>query len=317
MTFAGVFSYLVFFLIFVGIYAIMTLALNIQRGFAGLFNIGIAGFWAVGAYTSAIVTKGPTPDHLGGFGMPFIVGLLTAGLVASVLALLVGIPTIRLREDYLGIATIGIAEIIRLVVKNEAWLTNGVRGVSAIPKPLAGIFGSNYNLFFLLIVITVIVIFYYLSEKGINSPWGRVLRAIREDEEVVKAAGKNVVRYRMEAFILGAFMMGVGGALYAHFTSFISPEAFRPMQATFLVWIMLIIGGSANNFGSIVGAFLTWGIWTGTEFLTGMLPAAYTTQAAAVRVILIGIFLEIILLSRPQGLFGEKKYSSKKTAAEN
>jgi len=239
---------------------------------------------------------------------------LAAGIDASILALLVGIPTIRLREDYLGIATIGIAEIIRLVIKNEAWLTNGVRGVSAIPKPLAGIFGSNYNLFFLLIVAAVIAIFYYLSEKGINSPWGRVLRAIREDEEVVKAAGKNVVRYRMEAFILGAFMMGVGGALYAHFTSFISPEAFRPMQATFLVWIMLIIGGSANNFGSLVGALLTWGIWTGTEFLTGMLPAAYTTQAAAVRVILIGIFLEVILLSRPQGLFGEKKYSSKSAA---
>ncbi|MEC9489560.1 amino acid/amide ABC transporter membrane protein 2 (HAAT family) [Halanaerobium saccharolyticum] len=314
MTFAGVFSYLVFFLIFVGIYAIMTLGLNIQRGFAGLFNIGIAGFWAVGAYTSAIMTKGPSPDHLGGFGMPFIVGLLVAGLISALVAFLVGIPTIRLREDYLGIATIGIAEIIRLVIKNEAWLTNGVRGISAIPKPLAGSFGSNYNLFFLMLVVLTIAFFYYLSEKGINSPWGRVLRAIREDEEVVKAVGKNVVRYRLEAFVLGAFIMGVGGALYAHFTSFISPAAFRPMQATFLVWIMLIIGGSANNFGSIVGAFLTWGIWTGTEFLTGMLPAAYTTQAAAVRVILIGVFLEIILLNRPEGLFSEKKYSSASTA---
>lgn len=314
MTFAGVFSYLVFFLIFGGIYAVMTLALNMQRGFAGLFNIGIAGFWAVGSYTSAIMTSGPSPDHLGGFGMPFIIGLLTAGLIAALLAFLVGIPTIRLREDYLGIATIGIAEIIRLVIKNEAWLSNGVRGISAIPKPMAGSFGSNYNLFFLMIVVVIIALFYYLSEKGINSPWGRILRAIREDEEVVKAVGKNVVRYRMEAFILGAFMMGVGGGLYAHFTSFISPEAFRPMQATFLVWIMLIIGGSANNFGSIAGAFLTWGIWTGTEFLTGMLPAAYTTQAAAIRVILIGVFLELILLNRPQGLFGEKKYSRASTA---
>jgi branched-chain amino acid transport system permease protein len=288
----------------------MTLALNMQRGFAGLFNIGIAGFWAVGSYTSAIMTTPPSAEHLGGYNLPFVLGLLAAGLVAALLAFLIGIPTIKLREDYLGIATIGIAEIIRLVIKNEEWLSNGVRGIAGIPKPMAGFLGHNYNIFFLLIVVLIIAIFFYLSEKGINSPWGRVLRAIREEEEVVKAAGKNVVRYRMEAFVLGAFMMGVGGALYAHFTSFISPEAFKPMQATFLVWIMLIIGGSANNFGSLVGALLTWGIWTGTEFLTGMLPAAYTTQASALRVILIGVFLEIILLSRPQGLFGEKKYSA-------
>ncbi|SFL48177.1 branched-chain amino acid ABC transporter permease [Halanaerobium salsuginis] len=310
MTLGGIFSYLVFFLIFTGIYAVMTLALNMQRGFAGLFNIGIAGFWAVGSYTSAIMTTPPSAEHLGGYNLPFVLGLLAAGLVAALLAFLIGIPTIKLREDYLGIATIGIAEIIRLVIKNEEWLSNGVRGIAGIPKPMAGFLGHNYNIFFLLIVVLIIAIFFYLSEKGINSPWGRVLRAIREEEEVVKAAGKNVVRYRMEAFVLGAFMMGVGGALYAHFTSFISPEAFKPMQATFLVWIMLIIGGSANNFGSLVGALLTWGIWTGTEFLTGMLPAAYTTQASALRVILIGVFLEIILLSRPQGLFGEKKYSA-------
>ncbi|MFN2339926.1 MAG: branched-chain amino acid ABC transporter permease [Halanaerobium sp.] len=315
MTFAGLFSYLLFFLIFAGIYAVMTLALNMQRGFAGLFNIGIAGFWAVGAYTTAIMTKGPSPDHLGGFSMPFLVGLLAAGIISALLAFLIGIPTIRLREDYLGIATIGIAEIIRLVIKNESWLTNGVRGISAVPKPLAGKIPFNYNLFFLLIVVLIIALFYYLSERGIHSPWGRVLRAIREDEEVVKAAGKNVFRYRMEAFVLGAFMMGVGGALYAHFVSFISPEAFKPMQGTFLVWIMLIIGGGANNFGSIVGALITWGIWTGTEFITGMMPAAYTTQAAALRVILIGVFLEIILLNRPEGLFAEKKFSS--SAAEN
>lgn len=307
MNMTGIFSYFIFFLTFAGIYAVMTLALNMQRGFAGLFNIGIAGFWAVGSYTSAIITKGPTPDHIGGFNMPFLVGLIAAGLVSGLLALLVGIPTLRLREDYLGITTIGIAEIIRLIFKNEAWLSNGVRGVAAIPKPLKDFTGDYYNLFFLLIVILTIALFYYLSEKGIKSPWGRVLRAIREDEEVAKAAGKNVFRYRMEALIFGAFMMGVGGALYAHFTGFISPEAFKPMQTTFIVWIMLIIGGSGNNFGVLIGSLITWGIWTGTEFLTGMLPAEFTTQAATLRVILIGVFLELVLLNMPEGLFPEKK----------
>ncbi|MFW6001162.1 MAG: branched-chain amino acid ABC transporter permease [Halanaerobium sp.] len=308
MNISGLLSYIIFFLTFAGIYAVMTLALNMQRGFAGLFNIGIAGFWAVGAYTTAILTKGPSINHLGGFNMPIIVGLLSAGLISAFISLLIGIPTLRLREDYLGITTIGIAEIIRLVFKNEAWLSNGVRGISAIPKPLRNIVGNYYTVTFLLIVVLTIAIFYYLSEKGIHSPWGRVLRAIREDEEVAKAAGKNVFRYRMEALVFGSFMMGVGGALYAHFTGFISPEAFMPMQTTFLVWIMLIIGGSGSNFGVLVGSLITWGIWTGTEFITGMLPAAYTTQAATLRVVLIGVFLEVVLLKMPDGLFPEKKF---------
>lgn len=309
MNITGILSYLIFFLTFAGIYAIMTLALNMQRGFAGLFNIGIAGFWAVGSYTTAILTTEPSVNYLGGFGLPIIVGLFVSGLISAFLALLVGIPTLRLREDYLGITTIGIAEIIRLIFKNEAWLTYGVRGISGISKPLRDLAGKNYNIVFLIVVLAVIALFYYLSEKGIHSPWGRVLKAIREDEEVAKAAGKNVFRYRMEALVFGAFMMGVGGALYAHFTGFISPEAFKPMQTTFIVWIMLIIGGSGNNFGVLIGSVITWGIWTGTEFITGMLPAAYTTQAATLRVILIGLFLEFVLLNKPEGLFPEKKYN--------
>lgn len=311
MNISGLLSYFIFFLTFAGIYAVMTLALNMQRGFAGLFNIGIAGFWAVGAYTTAILTTEPSVNYLGGFNLPIIFGLLGAGFISALLALLVGIPTLRLREDYLGITTIGIAEIIRLIFTNEAWLSYGVRGISGIPKPFREFVGKYYNIVFLIIVLAVIALFYYLSEKGIHSPWGRVLRAIREDEEVAKAAGKNVFRYRMEALVFGAFMMGVGGALYAHFTGFISPEAFKPMQTTFIVWIMLIIGGSGNNFGVLIGSLITWGIWTGTEFITGMLPAVYTTQAATLRVILIGVFLEIVLLNMPEGLFPEKKYNKK------
>jgi branched-chain amino acid transport system permease protein len=309
MNITGILSYFIFFLTFAGIYAVMTLALNMQRGFAGLFNIGIAGFWAVGAYTTAILTTKPSVNYLGGFNLPIIIGLIAAGLVSALIALLIGIPTLRLREDYLGITTIGIAEIIRLIFTNEAWLSYGVRGISGIPKPLREVVGNYYNIVFLIIVLAVIALFYYLSEKGIHSPWGRVLRAIREDEEVAKAAGKNVFRYRMEALVFGAFMMGVGGALYAHFTGFISPEAFKPMQTTFIVWIMLIIGGSGNNFGVLVGSLITWAIWTGTEFITGMLPTAYTTQAATLRVILIGVFLEIVLLNMPEGLFPEEKYN--------
>lgn len=306
----GILSYLIFFLIMAGIYAIMTLGLNIQWGYTGLLNFGIAGFWAVGAYTSAIITKPSVTEHLGGFGLPFIVGIIVSGIVCGILALLIGIPTIKLREDYLGIATIGVAEIIRLIIKNEEWLTNGVRGISGIPKPLYTIFAGDYNLFFLLLVLLIIVVLYLSIEKGIRSPWGRVLKGIREDEEVVKAAGKNVTRYRLEALVFGAVVMGIGGSLYAHFTSFISAKAFEPMQGTFLIWVMLIVGGSGNNLGALFGSLLIWGIWTGTEFFTTMLPASIATQAAALRVILIGILLEIVLLTKPEGLLGEKKSTS-------
>ncbi|PRX29293.1 amino acid/amide ABC transporter membrane protein 2 (HAAT family) [Orenia metallireducens] len=303
-------SYLIFFLIICGIYGIMTLGLNLQWGYTGLFNIGVAGFWAVGAYTSAILTKPPVPEHLGGFNLPFIVGILAAAVVSGIIAFLIGIPTLRLREDYLAIATIGIAEIIRLIVKNEEWLTNGVRGISGIPKPFHSLLGNAYNFFYLILVIVVLAIIYFIIQRGIQSPWGRVLRAIREDEEVATTAGKDVFRYRLESLILGAMIMGVGGAIYAHFTSFISPEAFKPMQGTFLVWVMLIIGGSGNSLGALLGALITWSIWSGTEILTSFLPSAITTQAAAFRVILIGVLLEVVLLTKPEGLLGEDPHVS-------
>ena len=303
-------SYLIFFLIIAGIYGIMTLGLNLQWGYTGLFNIGVAGFWAVGAYTSAILTKAPSPDHLGGFNLPFIVGLLAAALASGIIAFIIGLPTLRLREDYLAIATIGIAEIIRLIAKNEGWLTNGVRGISGIPKPFQNLVDSGYNFFYLIIVLAILAVIYFISRRAIGSPWGRVLRAIREDEDVARAAGKKVFRYRLEALVLGSMVMGIGGAVYAHFTSFISPEVFKPMQGTFLVWVMLIIGGSGNSLGALVGAIITWSIWSGTELLTSFLPPTITTQAAAFRVILIGVLLEVVLLTRPQGLLGEDRHVS-------
>ncbi|MDZ7749273.1 MAG: branched-chain amino acid ABC transporter permease [Halofilum sp. (in: g-proteobacteria)] len=138
MELAGLFSYLVFFLSMAGIYAVLALGLNVQWGYTGQINIGVAGFFAVGAYTAAILATPPNPDHLGGFEMPFVVGLVAAMIVAGILALAVGLITLKLRADYLAIATIGIAEIVRLFLKNEDWLTNGVRGIASIPGPLAG-----------------------------------------------------------------------------------------------------------------------------------------------------------------------------------
>ena len=163
-----------------------------------------------------------------------------------------GLITLPLRSDYLAIATIGIAEIVRLVLKNEAWLTNGVRGIAGIPKPLAGLLNSPWVM--LTVVLLVLGLTYWASDRAYRAPWGRVLRAIREDEPATLAAGKNVVGFRLQGFVLGSMIMGVAGALYAHFVGFISPEAFQPEFTTFIVWVMLIAGGSGNTRGGDFGS---------------------------------------------------------------
>lgn len=302
IEFAGLLNYGLVLVTMAVIYAVLVLGLNVQWGMTGLFNIGVAGFFAIGAYTSAIVTTGPSTEHLGGLGMPFLVGLAAAVLMSGIVGLLVGVVTIGLRSDYLSIATIGVAEIVRLIFKNEDWIGNGVRGIPGIERPF-GVGGVG----FLLVAVVVLVLCYLLVERGRRSPWGRVLRAIRENEDGVEAAGKNVSRFRLQAFVLGSMLMGLGGALYAHFIGFISPEAFEPVFATFLIWVMLIAGGSGNNKGAVLGAFVIWLVWSGTEFLTGLLPATMVTQAGAVRVLLIGVLLQVILLLRPEGLLPEEQ----------
>lgn len=305
MDFSGLLNYGVFFLTLVGIYAILSLGLNIQWGYAGMLNIGVGAFFAVGAYTSALVSVAPNDAYLGGFNAPVIIGMGLAMVLSGGLALVVGLITLPLRSDYLAIATIGIAEIVRLVLKNEGWLTNGVRGIAGIPKPLDWLGDHRAGLMLAVVVIALGLVF-WASDRAYRSPWGRVLRAIREDEPATSAAGKNVLGFRLQAFVLGAMVMGLAGALYAHFVGFISPEAFQPEFATFIVWVMLIAGGSGNTRGAIAGALVIWGIWSGTEWVTNLLPIAWITRASALRLLLIGVLLQVILLTRPQGIFPEK-----------
>lgn len=334
--FVGILNYLVFFAITAGIYAILSLGLNIQWGYTGLFNIGIAGFFAVGAYTSALLC-GPPPGPMdwriiGGFQLPFVVGLLGAAAACGIIALLIGIPVLRLKEDYLAIATLGIAEVIRLILKNESWLTNSVWGLKHIPSPLQvpiqgkilaflkahpllpawlqSFISNGYNWFFLALVLLTLGLIYWVSEKSIRSPWGRVLRAIREDEVVASASGKNVFFFKMQSLVIGAMIMGIAGSFYAHYVKFIDAGTFEPLYGTFLIWVMLIAGGSGNSKGAILGSFLIWGIWAGTDLITAYL-ALSGVRAASLRIIAIGIMLEVILLKRPQGMLGEEKRVSK------
>ena len=301
---AGLIEYAMFSLCLIGIYGILTLGLNIQWGLTGLFNIGVAAFFGVGAYTSGILTAPPSDGHLGGFDLPLLVGILGAIVASGILALLVGLITLNLRADYLAIASIGIAEIVRLFLKTEGWLTGGVRGME-VGRPFEDWFGGNFTLNYLVFTIVVVAVVYLLLETARRAPWGRVLRSIRENEDATMAAGKSVLSFRLQAFVLGSCVMGLGGAMYAHFFGFLSPEAFRPMLATFLVWVMLIAGGSGNNKGALMGAFVIWIIWSGTEFVTGLLPAELATRAGSLRILLIGVLLEIILVTRPEGILSE------------
>lgn len=316
MSMEGIVAYLLFFATMAGIYAILTLGLNIQWGYTGLFNIGIAGFFALGAYTSAILTSAPHPSVLGGFGLPFPVGFAAAGLVSGVASLLIGLPTLRLREDYLAIASIGIAETIRYIFINERWLANGTRGIAGIPNPMRALFGPYANVAYLLLVAVVIALLYLLIERAIHAPWGRVLRSIREDEHVSKAVGKDVFRFKLQALVMGSVVMGLAGSLYTHFISFVGPQVFEPMLGTFIVWVMLTVGGTGSNKGAIVGAFVVWAIWSMTEFLTDLLPSALATRTAPVRVILIGLLLIAALLWRPAGLIGPDREAAGRSRAK-
>ena len=305
--FYGIFLYVISLLTMGGIYAILTLGLNVQWGFTGLFNAGIAGFFAIGAYTSAIFTTASSERHLGGFDMPVVVGLLAAMVLSGIVAWVVGKICIRLRTDYLAIATIGIGEILRLFFKNETQWTNGPRGVSMIPKPFENLPEPYNQLAFLAIVLSAVLVIYVFLEQARKAPWGRVMTAIRENEAAARAAGKDVEFLRIEAFVLGSMLMGLGGAFMAHYLKFIGPNATDPLTSTFLVWVMLIVGGSANNRGAILGAILIWTLWSATEIFTSRLPEEMAIRSAYVRVFLIGLLLQIVLQRFSRGILPEKR----------
>jgi len=320
MEIIRILHFLAGFAVMASIYAIFALGLNVHWGYTGLFNIGIAGFFAVGAYVSALVTSplptGVRADYVQqaiGLNLPFPVGVIAAGLISGLLAIVIGIPTLRLREDYLAIATIGIAETIRRVFNNERWLANGPQGMVGLAQPLADLLPRRYyNFVYLAIVLAVLVVVYMALERGIRSPWGRVLRAIREDEVVAEAAGKDVFRFKMQSLVLGAVIMGLGGALYAHSVRAIQPSVFTPLFGTFIIWVMLILGGSGNNKGAVAGAFIVWGIWSGTGyFIDRVIPVAWAARAPFIRLLVIGLLLVGILLTRPQGILGEEKQVSR------
>ncbi len=376
--------------------AIVALGLNIQWGYAGLFNAGVMGFIAIAAFGTMLISFPVNPvfwqseapgllgrmgliiviggaitfllsrsnrigvpnklrtvltiiagattylmaesalepaaaiieqnsGFIGGFGLPVWLGWLVGGLFAASLAWFIGRITLGLRSDYLAIATLGIAEIVKAFLKNADWLTRGTLTVSPLPSPVptateVGFIAARSA--YLCVTAAMIVVIFVLLQRGWASPWGRMMRAIRDNELAAEAVGKDVNRRRLEMFVLGNFIVGIGGAALVTFGGIFDPSGFSPINHTFLVLIMVVLGGSGNNLGAIFGALLVYIIWTMSEPAALFLfqhganliqqvfdiapPADLPTRALQMRVFVIGLTIILVLRFAPKGLLPEK-----------
>ena len=316
VSFHGGLHWTVGFLTTVAIFAIVALGLNLQWGYTGVFNFGIVAFFMVGAYTSALLTLPPPDpafeDYLGGWSLPVPVGWLGGMAAAGLLAVIIGLPTLRLRRDFLAIATIGIAAILRSVANSVEGLVNRARGLNGIPRlldDLAG--GEDYRWVMLGIALVMLAIVYLVVSRLTGSPWGRVLRAIRENEDTARASGKDTVNFRMQSFVLGGMIMGLGGAIFAHRVNAIAPTSFTDLFGTFLVWTMLMVGGSGNNRGTVLGALVVGFVWFGAPLIQEDLPDFLGERVFMVRQLVIGLLIVGFLLARPAGLLREERRISR------
>ncbi len=270
-------------IIYLGINIILASSLNLVNGFTGQFSLGHAGFMAVGAYSAAVVTS--LIGVKGGFaaGLVLLAALVCGALISSIFGLLVGIPSLRLKGDYLAIVTLGFGEIIRVIIQNLDFL-GGARGFTGIAKLTS----------FFWVYATAAVLIFILSNL-IRSTYGQGFLAVRDDEVAAEAMGINATRYKVTAFVAGAFFAGIAGGLYAHFVTYINPSQFSFVKSIEIV-VMVIIGGMGHNVGVIISAVL----------LT-VLPEALR-PIAEYRMVIYSLALVVIMIARPQGLFGSGEF---------
>ena len=343
-------------------YSILTLALNLHWGYTGLFNIGVAGFMAAGVYGMALLSTPPDAISGQGLGLPLPIGVLGGMVLAALVGLIAAVPALRLRADYLAIVTLGLSEIIRLTLNSSAlsnWTiavfgfgTGGGSGIDLPSRPTDALFDTTIGsalidavtpmiassvfvrtAWIVVMIFFVIAVYWLLNRIG-NSPFGRVLKAIREDELVAQSLGKDTRWFKIKVFMLGCALMGLGGILWQGSQGFVSPDSFRPI-VTFYVFVALIIGGSGSNTGSIVGSVLFVGLLfegprTFGNLISGALdlggaPGTFAGAVApiasfdfsplfaymvgnisAFRFILLGVVLIIIMQKRPEGMLGHR-----------
>lgn len=297
----GIVNLFTYFATMMGIFGILALSLNYQYGHSGLVNFGVVGFFATGAYVSALVTQA---------GLPFLGGIILAGLAGGLLGFLVALPTSKLSIHYWAITTLGIGEIIRLIANNEEWLTKGSFGLVAIPQPLHKVIpAAAYPIFYLSIVLALLLVIFIIIRLLVNSPFGTVLKAIREEDDLALAMAKPVFHFKVKAMTVGAVFAGIAGSLYAHYITYISPIDFMPL-ITFIIWGMVIVGGKGNSIGALAGTAIIVIFFNSTRYLKDFLPFSAHT-VASLRMVAIGLLIIVVVLYRPEGLVREKKITYK------
>jgi branched-chain amino acid transport system permease protein len=393
--------------------AVMALGLNMQWGYAGLFNVGVMGFAAVGGLATVLVSKAPVGEawaaggwrlalsfvallataavvvvvrrwlgpgpirsfataaivivgyfiiriffdpateaieafdsaktgYLGGLGLPVLLSWIIGGVLAAGVAWFIGKVALGLRSDYFAIATLGISEIVIAILKNEDWLARGVKNVTGLERPVpreinlqGDIWFNNFanwlgmdvisastifvKLCYAGLFVIVLLIVIALSECALNSPWGRMMRAIRDNEDAAEAMGKDVARRHLQIFIIGSAVIGMAGAMLVTLDGQFTPGTYQPLRFTFIIWIMVIIGGSGNNWGSVLGGFLVWFVWIEAEpaglWLMDMVTSgldstsplrAHLLEASPhMRLIIMGVILLLVMRFSPRGLIPE------------
>jgi branched-chain amino acid transport system permease protein len=301
-----------------GIYAIVALGLQLNTGFTGIVNFGMAAFMAIGAYTMAILVLDA--------GFSFWLALPAAMLVSMLFGVLVGLPSLRLRADYFAIATIGMAEVVRIFAQNARSLTGGNQGLfceegnpsncypntwndisDSIEDVISNVWADPPSLLPLLVVIWAVVAFATVALIVIQgTPWGRVLRAIREDEDAARALGKNTLAFKLQSLAIAALLGSIAGFFVALNLRTLHPIDFEPL-VTFFAFSVLILGGMANYKGVFVGAILFWFVLEGTRFIELPDPPVTETRIAALRLAITGLLLIGLMAFRPQGMFGKRQ----------
>ncbi|WP_433633646.1 branched-chain amino acid ABC transporter permease [Halomicrococcus sp. NG-SE-24] len=285
------------------LYILLVLGLNLQFGFTGLINFGHVAFFAVGAYTVAMLTA-VNPYAGTGLGLPWPVGLLAGVITASVLGIIIGMSTLRLRDDFLAIATLAAAEIIHSLFVAFRGLFGAHVGILGIPQPLKEATSSSDTevLAALFVFATIALLTYAGINRLTNAPYGRVLRAIRADELVTRALGKPAVTYKMQSFVYGAALAGFAGGLYALYNGAVSPGFFT-LNVTVIIWIGMLLGGPGNNRAVIAGLAIIVGLRFLTRFVQGPIPVS-SADFASLRLMVVGLVLVGIIRYKPEGIWG-------------
>jgi branched-chain amino acid transport system permease protein len=280
------------------IYMLLTIGLNLQYGYTGLINFGVVAFFAIGAYTSALLTL---------HGWWLVPAFVVATVLGAVVAYPIGLLSLRLSDEYLAVVTLGFSEVVRIVIQQEEWLTRGVQGLPGIPRMFASMGVGGYaDVAILAVLVACNVGAIGLMLHLVRSPYGRLIQAIRDDEVAVEAMGKDPRRLKVQVFMLGAGVAGLAGAFYAHFITYLSPDQFLPL-VTFYVWIAMIIGGTGRTTGAVAGSLLLLVFLEGSRFARDFVPGVSEVQMASVRLALVGLALILFTLYRPQGIMGSRR----------